>query len=126
MEFDGNFDRMKALRLRKRTKSFAYIVRGKSADARAIVTDPKNRGPIKVENTLPALQDSHANKLAFTQNSECSIDRRTRNCWIPLFHHLAKVCEGKRFLGSDNRFDNDAPAGKISSETCKLWQHATS
>lgn len=69
MEFDGNFDRMKALRLRKRTKSFAYIVRGKSADARAIVTDPKNRGPIKVENTLAVPQCSHVKKLAFTQKS---------------------------------------------------------
>ena len=38
----------------------------------------------------------------------------------PLFHHLAKVCEGKRFFGSDNRFDNDATAGEISSETLKL------
>ena len=125
LEFDGNFDRMKALRLRKRTKSFAYIVRGKSADARAIVTDPKNRGPIKVENTLAVPQCSHVKKLAFTQKSECPIDCRARNGWITLFHHLAKVCEGKRFLGSDNRFDNNATATEISSETFKLWRHAT-
>ena len=111
MDFDGNFDRMKALRFRKQTKSFGYLVRGKSADARAIVTDPKNRGPIKVENTIAALQYSHANKLAFTQKSECSIDRRARNGWIPLFHHLAKVCEGKRLLGSDDRFDDQRDGG---------------
>ena len=45
-------------------------------DTRAIVTDPKNHGPIKVEDTIAALQYSRANKLAFTQKSERSIDRR--------------------------------------------------
>jgi hypothetical protein len=69
MDFDGNFDRMKALGFRKETKRFSCLVAGKRADARAIITDPKNSGPIKVEDTISALQYGHANKLAFTQKS---------------------------------------------------------
>jgi ribosomal protein L34 len=76
MDFHGSFERMKPPGFRKQAKSFGYLLRAKSADARAIVTDPKNGGPIKVEDTIAALQYSHANKLAFTQKSECSIDRR--------------------------------------------------
>ena len=76
MGFDGNSDRMKSLCFRKQTKSLAYLVGGKCMDTRAIVTDPKNHGPIKVEDTIAALQYSRANKLAFTQKSERSIDRR--------------------------------------------------
>jgi len=124
MDFDGNFDRMKALRFRKQTKSFGYLVSGEGADARAIVTDTKNRGPIKVENPIAALQYSHVKKLAVTQKSECSIDGRTRNRWIPIFHHLAKVSGGKRLLGSGDRFDDHATADAISGNTFKLRRHA--
>jgi hypothetical protein len=93
-------------------------------DTRAIVTDPKNYGPIEVEDTIAALQYSHANKLAFTQKSERSIDRRARNRRITFFYHLVKVSGGKRSPGVGDGFDDHTTADAISGKTFKLRRHA--
>jgi hypothetical protein len=76
-----------------------------------------------VEDTIAALQYSHTNKLAFPQKSECPIDCRARNGWIPVFHHLAKVSGGKGLLGSKDRLDDHSAADAIARKMFKLRRH---
>ena len=80
---------------------------------------------MKVEDAIPALQCSHTNKLVFTQKSECPINCRARNGWIPVFDHLAKVSGGKGLLGSEDRFDDQAAADAISRKTFDLRPHSS-